>query len=103
METPRVVGETSCQSNADVLRELDQLAFRLLGTLEDRGFLASTIEDAQRIVIGAVTADVRAVLEYVSRLKILIVEAGYLAIAMFRDLFVRRQDSVHGHLLFHWV
>jgi cobaltochelatase CobN len=53
-----------CHSHADVLRELDQLAFSLLTTLEDCGFQTSAIGEAQRTAIGAVNAAVSTVLEY---------------------------------------
>jgi cobaltochelatase CobN len=54
-----------CHSHADVLRELDGLALSLLAALEDRGFQPSMIEEVQVSTIGAVPANVSAVLEYV--------------------------------------
>ena len=51
-----------CHSNADVLRELDQLAFSLLAALEDRGFQTTSIQAVQSAE-GSVNADVTAVLQ----------------------------------------
>ena len=53
---------TACQSHADVLRELDQIAFAMLAAFEDRGFQPSTIEEIQRLHIGGVNSDVTKVL-----------------------------------------
>jgi cobaltochelatase CobN len=64
LEPAATVNGAVWHSHADGLRELDQLAFELLAALEDRGFQTTTIEDVQRISIGAVDANVTSVLEY---------------------------------------
>jgi cobaltochelatase CobN len=56
VEPAAMVGDVLCHSQADVLRELDQVALRLLESLEDHGFQPSMIEE--------ISADVSAVLEY---------------------------------------
>ncbi len=65
LEPAALLADTLCHSNADVLRELDQLAFSLLAALEDRGFQPSAIEEVQRLAIGSVATEVSAVLAYV--------------------------------------
>src|SRR6202034_1665277 len=65
LEPPSTLAATLSHSNADVLRELDQLAFSMLEALEDRGFQPSMIEEVQRLEIGSVNADISTVLEYV--------------------------------------
>jgi cobaltochelatase CobN len=64
LEPAATVCGALCHSHADVLRELDQVAFSLLSSLEDRGFQPSQIEEVQLLVIGAVSANVSVVLEY---------------------------------------
>ncbi len=54
----------ACHSNADVLRELDRLAFALLAALEDGGFQPSQIEEVQRLTMGSGSADITAGLYY---------------------------------------
>jgi cobaltochelatase CobN len=49
------IGGALCHSHADVLRELDQMAYALFAELEERGFQASAIGQA---------GDVRAALQY---------------------------------------
>jgi cobaltochelatase CobN len=65
LDPPAAVSGTACHSHADLLRELDQLAFSLLANLEDRGFEPSAIEEVQRRSIGGVNSDISKVLEYV--------------------------------------
>ena len=65
IEPATTLAGTLCNSHADVLRKLDELALSLLAALEDRGFQSSTIEEVERLIIRAVCADVSAVLEYV--------------------------------------
>jgi cobaltochelatase CobN len=64
LEPNPTVGGAPCHSHADVLRELDRVALSLLAGLEDRGFQPSAIEDVQTKILGAVSADVSAVLGY---------------------------------------
>jgi cobaltochelatase CobN len=61
VEPAAMVGDALCNSHADVLRELDQVAFRLLEGLEEHGFQPSMIGEASANVSSA---DVSAVLEY---------------------------------------
>lgn len=56
-----------CHSHADVLRELDRVAFALLSDLEERGFQISAIEDVQIAAMGAASKAIGAILEYVCR------------------------------------
>jgi cobaltochelatase CobN len=53
-----------CNSNADVLREIDRLGLALFTVLEDRGFRTADIEDAQTGILGATSHDITAALEY---------------------------------------
>jgi cobaltochelatase CobN len=53
-----------CQSYADVLRELDQLALSLFTALEDCGFQPSKIEEVQQQSLGDVDCEIGAVLAF---------------------------------------
>jgi len=65
LEAAATVAGALCHSHADVLRQLDELAFSLLAALEERGFQPSAIAEVERLSAGSVAADVTAVLEYV--------------------------------------
>jgi cobaltochelatase CobN len=64
LEPPATIVGAICHSHADALRQLDQLAFSLFATLEERGFQASMIDEVQRLTTGAVDAEVTTVLAY---------------------------------------
>ena len=64
LEAAVALGEALCRSHADVLRELDELAFTLLAALEERGFQEARIEDVQKLALGRVAGDVSEVLRY---------------------------------------
>jgi len=59
LEPPRGIGAVGCHSNADVLRELDRLAFKIFTQLEEDGFQLASIADSP--------PEVRAVLEFACR------------------------------------
>jgi len=65
LEPAATIAGALCQSQADILRELDRLALSLLASLEDHGFQPSAIEEVQLAVMSAVSADVTKVLHYV--------------------------------------
>ncbi|MCS7024299.1 MAG: cobaltochelatase subunit CobN [Bryobacteraceae bacterium] len=54
-----------CHSQAAVIETVESLALRLLSALEEEGFQTSRIPGIQQAVLGAVSADVSQVLEYV--------------------------------------
>ncbi len=64
LEPPAMLAESLCYSHADVLRQLDQLAFSLFAASEDCGFQLSLIEEIERRVIGDVDSDITAALQY---------------------------------------
>lgn len=67
LEPPVRLCNSLCHSHADVLRELDQLAFSLFAELEDGGFQTSTTDNIQRRIFGGVDRDIGSVLEYACR------------------------------------
>lgn len=64
LDPPAVVADTVCHSHADVLRELDQLSFRMLTALETGGFQTAVIEEVQLLEMGQPSPDVSTVLAY---------------------------------------
>ncbi|HEX3878766.1 MAG TPA: cobaltochelatase subunit CobN [Bryobacteraceae bacterium] len=67
LEPPVTVRQSLCHSHADVLRELDQIAFSLYAALEDRGFQIATIDEVQRQIVGDANDTIGAVLDYACR------------------------------------
>jgi cobaltochelatase CobN len=59
IEPTAQIGAIECHSNADLLRELDRVAFEIFTQLEDHGFQLSAIPDSPH--------DVRAALEFACR------------------------------------
>jgi cobaltochelatase CobN len=53
LESAAIIGEIECHSHADVLRELDRIAFELFLDLEERGFQLSAIREADPAVRAA--------------------------------------------------
>jgi cobaltochelatase CobN len=67
LESTAILRGSLCHSHADVLRELDRLAFSLFTALEDCGFQTSRIDEIQRQTIGNVNREIGDVLEYACR------------------------------------
>jgi cobaltochelatase CobN len=64
LEAPAVLSAVRCYTHADVLEALEVMALGLYSALEDRGFRVDRLDEVQRSIVGAASAEVSEVLAF---------------------------------------